>query len=57
MIREFSNKERQLLLKFVTGSSRLTNSGNVIYINDGGDHDGDDHLDDFYEHPERNPDH
>ena len=25
MIKEFSNKERQLLLKFVTGSSRLTN--------------------------------
>lgn len=24
MVREFSNKERQLLLKFITGSSRLT---------------------------------
>jgi len=44
MVREFSNKERQLLLKFITGSSRLTNSGQVFYVNDIGQHEFDDNL-------------
>lgn len=56
MVREFSNKERQLLLKFITGSSRLTNQGHTVYIN-GMNQGRSDELQEYLEFPDRNPAH
>lgn len=52
MIREFSNKERQLLLKFITGSSRLVNSGFALYVNDAGEHEIDEKLEEILKNPD-----